>query len=102
MWLDGTPNWTGTQMDGTSYGVLLADLLRRTNELKDCAPWEMIRRAAGFLVRKGPVTEQERWEENSGYSPNTMAVEIAALLAAADFADAEREGNGRCVERGNR
>ena len=91
MWLDGTPNWTGTQMDGTSYGVLLADLLRRTNELKDCAPWEMIRKAAGFLVRKGPVTEQERWEENSGYSPNTMAVEIAALLAAADFADAERE-----------
>lgn len=91
MWLDGTPNWTGTQMDGTGYGVLLADLLRRTNELEDCNPWEMVRKAAGFLVRKGPVTQQERWEENAGYSPNTMAVEIAAVLAAADFADAEQE-----------
>ncbi len=91
MWLDGTPNWTATQMDGTSYGILLADALRRANELEDCEPWEMIRKAAGFLVRKGPVTQQERWEENSGYSPNTMAVEIAALLSAADFADAEHE-----------
>jgi glucoamylase len=91
MWLDGTPNWTSTQMDGTSYGVLLPDLLRRVNELKDCGPWAMIRKAVGFLVRKGPVTQQERWEENAGYSPNTMAVEIAALLAAADFADKEHE-----------
>ncbi len=91
MWLDGTPNWTSTQMDGTAYGILLADLLRRTNKLEDCSPWPMIRKAAGFLVRKGPVTQQERWEENAGYSPNTMAVEIAALLAAADFADAEHE-----------
>jgi glucoamylase len=91
MWLDGTPNWTATQMDGTAYGILLADLLRRMNELANCEPWSMIRKAAGFLVRKGPVTQQERWEENAGYSPNTMAVEIAALLAAADFADARRE-----------
>jgi glucoamylase len=91
MWLDGTPNWTGIQMDGTGYGILLADLLRRAGELKTCEPWPMIRQAAGFLVRNGPVTQQERWEENAGYSPNTMAVEISALLAAADFADAEHE-----------
>lgn len=91
MWLDGTPNWTATQMDGTAFGIFLADALRRAGELRDRDPWPMIRKAAGFLVRNGPVTEQERWEEDPGYSPNTMAVEIAALLGAADFAD-ERDG----------
>lgn len=91
MWLDGTPNWTSTQMDGTAYGILVADLLRRAQELANCDPWSMIRKAAGFLVRNGPVTQQERWEENAGYSPNTMAVEVAALLAAADFADEKHE-----------
>ena len=46
------------------------------------------RRAAGFIVRNGPVTQQDRWEEDAGYSPFTLAVEIAGLLAAADLADA--------------
>ena len=87
MWLDGTPHWTATQMDGTGYGIILADALRRSGELADRNPWPMIQSAAQFLVRNGPVTQQERWEENPGYSPNTMSVEIAALLAAADFAD---------------
>src|SRR5438093_4602730 len=40
-----------------------------------------------FIVRNGPVTGQDRWEEDGGYSPFTLAVEIAALLAAADLAD---------------
>src|SRR5580658_7077799 len=47
----------------------------------------MARRAAGSLARNGPVTGQDRWEEDGGYSPFTLAVEIAALLAAADLAD---------------
>ncbi len=34
----------------------------------------------------GPVTGQERWEENSGYSPSTLAAVIAALVCAAEFA----------------
>src|SRR5262249_46264427 len=34
----------------------------------------------------GPVTQQERWEEASGYSPATIAAEIAALRAAARWA----------------
>ncbi len=38
-------------------------------------------------MRNGPVTQQDRWEEDAGYSPFTLAVEIAALLAAADLAD---------------
>jgi glucoamylase len=47
----------------------------------------MVRKAAGFLVGNGPVTQQDRWEEDPGYSPFTLSAEIAALLAAAELAD---------------
>jgi glucoamylase len=47
----------------------------------------MVRRAAAFLARNGPVSPQDRWEEAPGYSPFTIATEIAALLVAADLAD---------------
>lgn len=87
MWLDGRPHWRGVQADETAFFILLADALRRRQELHGPDPWPSIRRAASFLLRSGPVTEQDRWEENSGYSPFTLAAEIAALLAAADFAD---------------
>src|SRR3990167_745748 len=46
----------------------------------------MVQRGAAFLIRQGPMTQQERWEEASGYSPSTLAVTIAALVCAADFA----------------
>ena len=49
----------------------------------------MVRRAAAFLARNGPVSPQDRWEEEPGYSPFTIATEIAALLVAADLADAQ-------------
>ena len=52
------------------------------------ALWPMVRRAAVFLVRNGPVSPQDRWEEQPGYAPFTVATEIAALLVAADLADA--------------
>ncbi len=54
---------------------------------RSAAFWPMVRRAAGFIVRNGPVTQQDRWEEDAGYSPFTIAVEVAALLVAADLAD---------------
>jgi glucoamylase len=38
---------------------------------------------AQFLIRNGPVTQQERWEEASGYSPSTLASNIVALTCAA-------------------
>jgi len=87
LWLDGTPYWHGLQMDEVALPVLFVELLRREEQLADIDPWPMIRAAAGFLARNGPVTGQDRWEENGGYSPYTIAVEIAALLVAADFAD---------------
>lgn len=87
MWLDGTPYWRGIQLDETAFPILFAELLRREGELKDIEPWPMMRKAASFLVRHGPVTEQDRWEEDGGFSPFTLAVVIAALLVAADCAD---------------
>jgi glucoamylase len=75
--------------------ILLVDLIRR--EL-DWTPdrtmqyWPMVRTAAAFVVKNGPVTQQDRWEEDPGYSPFTLATEIAGLLAAADLADLAGEG----------
>jgi glucoamylase len=93
-WLDGTPYWQGVQMDETALPILLIDLVRREGALHgdDLARlWPMVRQAACFLVRNGPVTQQDRWEEDPGYSPFTLASEIAALLAAADLAEANGE-----------
>jgi glucoamylase len=42
--------------------------------------------AAGYLVRNGPATPQERWEEAAGYSPSTLASSIAGLICASLFA----------------
>jgi glucoamylase len=91
LWLDGTPYWNGIQMDETAFPVVFAEMLRREGQLEDLDPWPMIRAAAGFLVRHGPVTGQDRWEENGGYSPFSLAVQIAALLIAGDFADRANE-----------
>jgi glucoamylase len=90
MWLDGKPYWNGLQMDETAFPILLLDLIRRESAetLGDLRRWwSLVRRAASFLVMNGPVTQQDRWEEDGGYSPFTLAAEIAALLAAADLAD---------------
>src|SRR5262249_8513393 len=46
----------------------------------------LILRAAAYLILQGPVTGQDRWEENAGYSPSTLATVIAGLVCAADSA----------------
>src|SRR5437763_16629531 len=46
----------------------------------------MIVRAAAHLILQGPVTSQDRWEENADYSPSTLATVIAALVCAAQWA----------------
>jgi len=91
MWVDGEPYWHGIQLDETAFPILLIDLLQRDGHLHGRelpSIWPTVKRAAGFIVRHGPATEQDRWEEDAGLSPFTMAVEIAALLVAADLADA--------------
>ena len=94
LWLDGRPYWAGMQMDETAFPILLVDLLRREAAAalgNQRRWWNLVQRAAGFLVRNGPVTMQDRWEEDAGYSPFTLAVEISALLAAADLAESVGE-----------
>jgi len=94
MWLDGLPYWNGVQMDETALPILLVDLAKRegaiTAEEADTY-WPMARQAAAFIVCNGPVSPQDRWEEDPGYSPFTLAAEIAALLVAADLAQANGE-----------
>ncbi len=80
--VDGQPHWTNLQMDEVALPVVLAWWLGR----RDAADWEHIRRAADFIVANGPKTGQERWENQDGWSPNTIATEIAGLVCAADVA----------------
>ena len=94
LWMDGRPYWTGLQMDETAFPILLVDTFHRDSPqaLGDLKRWWMlVGRAAAFIVCNGPVTQQDRWEEDAGYSPFTLAVEISGLLAAADLADAVGE-----------
>src|SRR5262249_21641257 len=84
-WIDGRPYWTGIQLDEVAFPVLLAWQHWKAGALSDFNPFEMVRRACGFLVREGPVTPQDRWEEAQGYSPSTLAAHIAALICGAEF-----------------
>ena len=100
-WLDGAPYWSGIQLDEVAFPTMLAwrlwkadalfaslSSLHKTVNYKsgDFDPYPMVKKAAAYLIRQGPMTQQERWEENSGYSPSTLAATIAALICAADLA----------------
>ncbi len=94
MWVDGTPYWNGIQLDETALPILLVDLAHREKAISDADIvrfWPMVQLAAGYLARNGPVSPQDRWEEDPGYSPFTVAAEIAAILVAADMADLNHE-----------
>ena len=85
-WIDGTPYWTGIQLDEVAYPIMLAWRLWKQGGLGKFDVFSFVERAAGFLVRYAPVTQQERWEEAAGYSPSTLAAVISGLLCAADIA----------------
>lgn len=87
-WIDGRPYWIGVQLDETSFPIVLAWRLWKAGALENFDPYQMILRACGFLIREGPTTAQDRWEEASGYSPSTLASVIAALICAAEFMEA--------------
>ncbi|QLE52014.1 glucan 1,4-alpha-glucosidase [Nostoc sp. C057] len=84
-WVNGEPYWKGIQLDEVGFPILLAWLLHQHKIPLTFDIYPMILRAAGYLIRHGPATQQERWEENSGYSPSTLASNIAALICAAQF-----------------
>jgi glucoamylase len=87
----GTEKWTAEQMDQVSLPIVLAWSLGRT----DSADWSHVERAADYVVANGPDTENERWENKSGYSPNTIATEIAGLICAAAIARANGNPEGK-------
>ncbi len=89
MWLQGEPNWNGMQMDQIALPILeiLKGYLRNTmGKSRMKRYWPLAKKAITFLLINGPYTDQDRWEEESGFSPFTMATEIAALLAGAELA----------------
>lgn len=85
-WLNGQPHWRGIQLDQVAFPILLAWRMKQQGALGDFDPYPMVMRAAAYLLEHGPATQQERWEEASGYSPSTLAAHIAALICAARFA----------------
>src|SRR5262249_62388851 len=77
------PDSFGTQLDEAAYPILMADQLGMT----DASLYRNhVLPAANFLAAHGPSFGVERWEEQSGLSPSTIAAEIAGLMAAADLA----------------
>lgn len=81
--LDGSPHWDGLQLDEVADPILLSWQLGRI----DAGTWSHVQRAADCILANGPVT-QERWENATGYSPASIAAEIAGLVCAAQIAQA--------------
>jgi glucoamylase len=78
------PDTGGTQLDEAAYPIVMAYL---TGLGGDASLYQdHIRPAADFLVANGPSDGVERWEEQTGYSPSTIAAEIAGLTAASAVA----------------
>lgn len=92
----GDAYWQGVQLDQVAAPILLAWRVRRANALQDFDPWTLVSRAARYLILNGPVTSQDRWEEQSGYSPSTLAFIIAGLVCAADFAKDRDDETASC------
>ena len=88
--VSGTPSWNGIQLDETAYPIILAWQLRSYDPALTGSSYytNHIRPAANYLIQHGPSTPMERWEENSGYSPSTIAAEVAGLYLAGQIASA--------------
>jgi len=88
-WLGGKPHWTAVQLDETALPVVLAAFLAERDALEGTEVADMIRRALSFIVRNGPSSDQDRWEENAGLNTFTLAACIAALVAGAPYLPAD-------------
>lgn len=84
-WVNGDSYWSGVQLDETAFPMMLAWRLHCEDALAEFDPLYMLAKGATYLIRNGPVTQEERWEEASGYSPSTIAATIAALIGAAAY-----------------
>ena len=88
------PDSFGTQLDETAYPIVMADQLGMTDS---SLYLNHIKPAADFLIAHGPSFGVERWEEQSGYSPSTIAAEIAGLVAAAHLAQANGDTTSAAI-----
>jgi len=103
--VDGQIEWVGVQLDQTAMPIMLGWRLWKAGQVSDAEMARMyatmIKPAADFLVDGGkigldwndrtitpPFTQQERWEEQEGYSPSTTAAVITGLTVAAEIARA--------------
>ena len=80
--LNGNAVFGSLQMDEVADPIILAFQLGATGS----GDWSYVEKLANYLVANGPYTPEERWEEIGGYSPASMAAEIAGLLCAAAIA----------------
>lgn len=90
MWLDGEAHWQGGELDEIALPILLAGLARREGAFGDDerdVAWNMMAPAAAAIVRRGPSTDEDRWEDASGYTPFTLGAQIAALIEASAWAE---------------
>ena len=92
--LDGRTRWGGEQLDEIAVPQVMAQQLHERHgygfEEADY-DYEHVRRSSAYIVANGPDSQQERWEEEAGYSPSTTAAQIAGLVCAADLAQAAGE-----------
>ena len=97
----GTPVWGELQLDEVALPIALAHLTGTDGP----RTWRGVRKAAQFLVgfrdeetgRRAPYSPQERWENQAGYSPNSIATQVVGLVCAADIA--RRHGAGALARR---
>jgi GH15 family glucan-1,4-alpha-glucosidase len=91
------PDTFNTQLDECSYPLVMALAVGLTGRT---FYEDHIRPAANFVISHGPSFGPERWEEQSGFSPSTIAAEIAGLIAAARIADLNHDARSAAVWRG--
>ncbi|KJK53027.1 hypothetical protein UK23_01445 [Lentzea aerocolonigenes] len=94
--VDGTPFWKSVQLDETAAPLLLAWQLDR----RDKSTVDAMRKAADYLLSypNAPFSEQERWENQSGYSPATIASVVAGLVCFADLLQRNGEDAGKYLK----
>lgn len=86
---NGTPYWTGIQLDETAFPILLAAKLHEGRHADVHGVATMVAEAAALIARDGPASDQDRWEENPGISAFTVAVAIAGLVSAATWLEGD-------------
>ena len=92
-YIDGRTRWGGEQMDNIAFPSVMAWQLHEHGVSPGDADYtyDQMRRSLGYIAVNGPETAQERWEEEAGFSPSSIAAEIAGLCCGAALAVTEAD-----------